>query len=105
MRGDVIVIAFPYSENPTKSKRRPALILADLPGDDIICAAITSSGKDPAGISLSNTDFEQGGIHVESTIRASKLVTLTKDQIEKVAGRVKEEKRMQVVKKIYDLMT
>ena len=99
----VVVVPFPFSDLKTV-KRRPALVLADLAGEDIICAAITSTGLDPAGVPLTNADFEFGGIFVPSTIRASKLFTLIKDQIEKVVGKVKDAKRMQVVQKINFLM-
>ncbi|MFA6084453.1 hypothetical protein [Mucilaginibacter sp.] len=41
IKGDVVVIPFPFSDL-SGSKRRPALVLADLPGDDIILCQITS---------------------------------------------------------------
>ncbi|MFI5273274.1 MAG: hypothetical protein ACHQ4H_09625 [Ktedonobacterales bacterium] len=41
VRGDVVVIPFPFSDL-TATKRRPALVVADLPGDDVILRQITS---------------------------------------------------------------
>jgi mRNA interferase MazF len=41
VKGDVVVIPFPFSDL-SGSKRRPALVLVDLPGDDIILCQITS---------------------------------------------------------------
>ena len=50
IKGDVVVIPFPFS-NLSGSKRRPALVLADLPGNDIILCQITSKhGKDDYSI-------------------------------------------------------
>lgn len=41
IKGDVVVIPFPFSDL-TMSKRRPALVLAELSGDDLILCQITS---------------------------------------------------------------
>ncbi len=41
VKGDIIVISFPFSDL-SGSKKRPALILADLQGDNIILCQITS---------------------------------------------------------------
>ena len=39
--GDVVVLPFPQTNLQTR-KRRPALVVADLPGDDLILCQITS---------------------------------------------------------------
>ncbi|MCB1224421.1 MAG: type II toxin-antitoxin system PemK/MazF family toxin [Verrucomicrobiaceae bacterium] len=39
--GDVVVLPFPQTNLQT-GKRRPALVVADLPGDDLILCQITS---------------------------------------------------------------
>jgi len=41
IKGDVVVIPFPFSDL-SGSKKRPALVLADLPGNDILLCQITS---------------------------------------------------------------
>lgn len=41
VKGDVVVVPFPFSDL-TSAKRRPALILAELEGDDRILCQITS---------------------------------------------------------------
>jgi mRNA interferase MazF len=41
VKGDVVVVPFPFSDLAA-SKRRPALILAELDGDDCILCQITS---------------------------------------------------------------
>jgi mRNA interferase MazF len=41
VKGDIVVIPFPFSDL-SGSKKRPALVLADLQGDDIILCQITS---------------------------------------------------------------
>ncbi len=41
VKGDIVVLPFPYSDL-SSSKKRPAMVLADLKGDDIILCQITS---------------------------------------------------------------
>ena len=41
VKGDVVVVPFPFS-NLSQAKRRPALVVVDLEGDDIILCQITS---------------------------------------------------------------
>ena len=41
VKGDVVVVPFPFSDL-TQAKRRPALVLAQLEGDDVILCQITS---------------------------------------------------------------
>ena len=42
VKGDVIVVPFPFSDL-TQAKRRPALVIATLAGDDLILCQITST--------------------------------------------------------------
>jgi len=52
IKGDIVVVPFPFSDLST-SKKRPALVLADLPGNDIILCQITSKlVKDVYAINL-----------------------------------------------------
>jgi len=41
VKGDIVVVPFPFSDL-SNSKRRPALVIADLTGDDVILCQITS---------------------------------------------------------------
>ena len=61
VRGDVVIVPFPFSDL-TQSKRRPSLVVAALEGDDIILCQITSKTiKDSYSLSLNDSDFEAGG--------------------------------------------
>jgi mRNA interferase MazF len=56
-RGDVVVLPFPFSDL-SAAKRRPALVVAVLPGVDIILCQITSqSTRDSNAIALNAGDF------------------------------------------------
>lgn len=66
IKGDVVVIIFPFTDL-SSSKRRPALVLADLPGDDIILCQITSQHTgDKLTVPITNNDFINGSLPVSS---------------------------------------
>jgi hypothetical protein len=44
VKGDIVVIPFPFSDL-SASKKRPALVVASLTGDDVILSQITSAAK------------------------------------------------------------
>ena len=57
VKADIVVIPFPFSDL-SGSKKRPALVLADLQCDDIILCQITSQKiKDNYAIPVKNSDF------------------------------------------------
>jgi mRNA interferase MazF len=86
VKGDIVVIPFPFS-NLTGSKRRPAMVLKDLPGDDIILCQITSKqSKDVYSIEITNADFTIGLLPVASNIRPTRIFTADKNIIVRTAG-------------------
>jgi mRNA interferase MazF len=92
VKGDVITLAFPFSDL-SGSKKRPAFVIADLPGDDIIVCQITSKAKsDPLVLPLEANDFLSGGLPVDSFIRPNKIFTADKNSILSTAGHLCENK-------------
>ncbi len=62
VKGDVVVVPFPFSDL-SKAKRRPALVIAEVEGRDLILCQITSQYvKDNYAIQIDNEDFESGGL-------------------------------------------
>ena len=60
VKGDVVVVPFPFSDL-TQAKRRPALVISKLEGDDLILCQITSQSiKDNYAIALTDKDFAKG---------------------------------------------
>lgn len=41
VKGDIVIVPFPFSDL-SSSKKRPAMVISDLKGDDIILCQITS---------------------------------------------------------------
>jgi mRNA interferase MazF len=104
VKGDVVVLPFPYSDL-SNSKRRPALVLADLKGDDIILCQITSQFvKDDYAISLDNSDFIKGSLNKPSNIRPNRLFTAEKGIISRKVGTIKPDLFDKVVEKLYGII-
>jgi mRNA interferase MazF len=93
MRGKVVVVPFPFSDL-SDSKRRPALVVADLAGDDLILCQITSqqTRRDAYSISLTNADFSTGSLNQDSHIRPNRLFTADARIILYEVGQLKNEK-------------
>jgi mRNA interferase MazF len=103
LKGDVVVVPFPFSDQTT-TKRRPAIVLVDPPGDDYVCAAISASSGDPNGIPIESHDFSSGGLNRRSVVRPTMLFTFQKDLILYTAGTVTQGKRTEIADKICELM-
>lgn len=101
VKGDIVILQFPYSDL-SSSKRRPALVLADLKGDDIILYQITSQFvKDDYAIPLDNSDFIKGSLNKPSNIRPNRLFTAEKSIISRKVGTIKPELFDKVVDNLY----
>jgi len=75
IKGDVVVVPFPFSDL-TQAKRRPALVIAELKGDDVILSQITSQNiQDHYSISLAPEEFESGNLNKKSNIRPNRIFT------------------------------
>jgi mRNA interferase MazF len=75
VKGDVVIRRFPYSDF-SQLKLRPALVLAVLPGNDIIlCEITTKSVRNQYAISVTNADFTSGSLIQDSNIRTDKITT------------------------------
>ncbi len=104
VKADIVVVSFPFSDL-SNSKKRPALVLADLIGDDVILYQITSKNEnDIYSIPLISNDFSKGSLRKPSNIRPNRLFTADKNIILKKAGKIESEKYFEVSKKIYELI-
>ena len=84
--GQVVLLPFPFSDL-TRSKLRPALLLADAGRDDWIACQITSNPyADPHAILLAPDDFTSGGLQRSSYARPGKLFTANASLFAAAAG-------------------
>jgi len=104
VKGDVVVIPFPFTDL-SGSKKRPALVVAPLSGDDIILCMITGQKRtDNYAIPLDSSDFVSGGIKYDSTIRPNRLFTADGNRIIRHAGHISKKKAQEVIEKIIDII-
>jgi mRNA interferase MazF len=105
VKGDVVVIPFPFSDL-SGSKRRPAFVIADLPGDDIIICQITSKHKfDTFALPVLKTDFIEGSLPADSFIRPNRVFTAEKRLILFTAGRLSPAKTDEVITARVNIIT
>lgn len=103
--GEVVVLPFPQTDLQA-GKRRPALVVADLTGDDLIlCQITTQSRRDGYSVSLTNADFERGQLNVDSFIRPNRLFTVDHSVIAYTAAKIQAEKLDEVRAKIRQLFS
>ncbi len=101
--GEVVVIPFPQTDL-TVGKRRPALVLVDPPGDDLILCQITSRNRsDSSSIPLNTVDFEHGQLNQPSFIRPQRLFTVEQRVILYSIGAIRGAKLQEVLAKTRDM--
>ena len=104
VKGDVVVVPFPFSDL-TQTKRRPALVIANLSGDDLILCQITSQNiKDSYSITITNANFSNGGLNKNSNIRPNRIFTADRKIIIYKIGQLKSEKLAEVTRKIINIL-
>ncbi len=104
IKGDVVVVPFPFSDL-TQSKRRPALVITALNGDDVILCQITSkSVKDNYALPLEDKYFESGSINQPSNIRPNRIFTADSHIILYRIGRLRAEKMSEVLDKVVEII-
>ncbi|MEO2068539.1 MAG: type II toxin-antitoxin system PemK/MazF family toxin [Desulfurobacteriaceae bacterium] len=104
VKGDVVVVPFPFSDL-SHAKRRPALVVAELEGDDLILCQITSQQvKDDYSISLTDEDFMYGSLRKKSNIRPNRIFTADRHIILYRIGHLKEEKLREVIERIVQIL-
>lgn len=93
---DVIVVPFPYSDQPAE-KRRPALVISN-PELELQCglvwvAMITSASRTPVLGDVAIQDQRAAGLPVASIIRAGKIATIEPLRVLRRAGRLSVKDR------------
>lgn len=105
IKGDVVVLPFPFTDL-SSSKKRPALILANIKGSDFIMLQITSKNvKDNYAIPLSEIDFQSGSLKQSSNIRPNKIFTLSTELVLYKIGHLTNAKINECIQKVCNIIT
>lgn len=104
VKGDVVVIPFPFTDL-SSSKKRPAVILAKIKGNDYFMLQVTSKNvKDSYAISLFDTDFQSGSLQQDSNIRPNKIFTLDESLVLYKIGHLTQAKTNECVNKVCNII-
>ena len=105
VRGDVVVVPFPFS-NLSSAKRRPALVLTNHIGEDMMLCQITSQSiLNDLAVEIGLNDIKNGTLSSISNARPDKLFTADKSIILYKVGELKDEKIEAVINTIIKLLT
>ncbi len=104
VKGDVVVVLFPFSDL-TYAKRRPALVIAELEGDDIILCQITSQQiRDRYAVPIEDDDFDTGTLKQKSNVRPNRIFTADHHIVLYSVGHLKFNKINEVIEGIVNIL-
>ena len=104
MKGEVIVLPFPFSDL-SQFKKRPALVVSAPTGNDLIlCEITTRKPTDAWAVFLPRNDFAQGSIRQDSYVRPNKLFTIDNSRVLYKAGRISEGRLKEAIEKACEII-
>lgn len=104
IRGQVVIIPFPFSDL-TNAKRRPALVLAVLPFNDLLLCQISSKFQlDRQALPLESTDFASGSLPSQSYVRCGKLFAAAEKIVERTAGHLTDQALSRIARTNADIV-
>ena len=96
--GQVVLVPFPFSDL-SRTKMRPAIVLAESGRDDwILCQVTSNPYGDGRAIPLADKDFQSGSLRVASYARPGKLFTANASLVAGTVGNLKKT----TIKKLID---
>ena len=105
MKGDVVVLPFPFSDL-TSSKKRPAIVVAPLTGDAILVCQVTSKAvSDNYAIPIAHADFAMARLRQQSNARPNRLFTADSRIVLYRAAKLTSQKMAEVTAKIVEIVT
>jgi mRNA interferase MazF len=95
LQGDIVLVPFPFSDEPTETKARPAIIISNSTVNktaDVILAQITSTIRADEFSFLIDDKNVQTKLHNICEVRCHKLFTAQKSIIKKKISALKVDK-------------
>ena len=95
--GTVVLVRFPFSDL-SRSKPRPAVVLADTERNDwVLCQVTSQDYTDPLAAEIKNGDLASGSFRKDSYARPGKLFTANAGIMTKQIGELKSEKLAEII--------
>ena len=89
--GTVVLVPFPFSDL-SRSKLRPAIVLADVGHDDwVLCQVTSNPYSDPLAVTINDSGFSMGSLQKTSYARPTKLFTANHQIMISLVGRLTPE--------------
>ena len=102
--GTAVLVRFPFSDL-SRTKLRPAVVLADVErGDHVLCQVTSKPYGDPAAVTLEQKAFSSGSLRVTSYARPDKLFTTNIDLMTREAGALESPVVNRIVDAVVDLL-
>ncbi|MEO5328167.1 MAG: hypothetical protein H7829_07970 [Magnetococcus sp. THC-1_WYH] len=102
--GQVVLLPFPFSDL-SRSKYRPAAILADAGrGDWVLCQITSNPYADSLAVELGGEAFSSGGLQRISYARPGKLFTANESLLVGIAGRLLPAMHAEIVEQMIYLL-
>jgi mRNA interferase MazF len=87
-RGDIVLLAFPFSSG-IGVKQRPALVLLDTKDQDLLVARVTTQ-RHQSSFDIAVKDWKQAGLLAPSWIRVHTLAAVEKRLVRRKLGRISD---------------
>ena len=102
--GAVVLVPFPFSDL-SKSKLRPAVVLAEAGrGDWILCQITSNPYGDPLAIPVVDESFSTGSLHIKSYARPGKLFTANSGLMVAQVSNLKSEPFKQIIEAVVGIL-
>jgi len=102
--GIVVLVPFPFSDL-SKTKLRPAVVLADSGrADRILCQITSKPYGDPKAITLSDKSFDRGSLRTISYARPGKLFTANSSLMITQIGSLKDKILKNIIESVISIL-
>ena len=102
--GQVILVPFPFSDL-SRSKLRPAVVLAHAGREDwVLCQVTSSPYGDPSAIAISDECFSQGSLRITSFARPGKLFTASFGLMLREVGILTTSVALQIIEAVITIL-
>lgn len=102
--GAVVLVPFPFSDL-SRSKLRPAVLLAEAGrGDWILCQITSNPYGDSQATMLTNASFSSGSLQLTSYARSAKLFTASRDLMVMQVGTLKVDTLKQIIETVIGVL-